>query len=153
MFDIYLTDQAVPEVDPGARALYGKIRIGEFSDTFIASLRFWNRERYEEHWMKAVQRVVEGADRSTLVTSYNEPSDVPDEFLFWWPVYRDNGVVYIQNQMLFFEQLEGPFSETAPWESVGQRHTVNEEGLRISEWPTTVDSLREFLVRRESSRR
>jgi CdiI N-terminal domain len=107
MFDIYLTDQSVPEGDPGAHALYGKIRIGDHSETFIANLLFWNRKQYEEHWLMAVKRVVEGADRSALVTSYNEPSPVPDEFLNWWPLYRDREAAYIQNQMLFFDQL-GP---------------------------------------------
>ena len=46
MFQIYLTEEPVPETDPGVTAVYGKIQIGEFSETFVTSLVSWDRREY-----------------------------------------------------------------------------------------------------------
>lgn len=54
MFDISLRDelvtQPVSKGVPGSDAVYGRIHIEEYQETFIASLSFWNRPQYERHW-------------------------------------------------------------------------------------------------------
>jgi hypothetical protein len=151
MFDIYLTEESAPGLDPGVRAVQGKIRIGDYFETIITSLISWTPKQYERHWLTAVQRVVEGGDRSALITSYVEPAHGPDDYLVWWPLYREGETVHIQNHMLFFAQLTGPFSPELFWTSVRDRRTVDDEGLAISEWTTTVDSLSTFLDRKMSA--
>jgi hypothetical protein len=148
MFDIYLTKEIVPEGDPGVEAVYGKIRLGAHSETFIASLVFWTSERYEQHWKVAVRRLIRGEDRSVLITSYIEPNRFPDEHLIWWPLYRVGTTVYIQNQLLFFDRLSRPFSVADPWTFVQARRTVNDDGDKISEWSVPIASFAEFLARR-----
>jgi hypothetical protein len=149
MFDISLTDASVPELDPGVTAVYGEIKIGDFSETFIASLVFWTRDRYERHWRAAIGKIVDGSERSALITSCVGP--IHSSHLLWWPLYREKNSVYIQNQILFYDQLNKPFSAERPWDCVRERQTVNPEGKRVSEWVTHVDSLREFLQRTASS--
>jgi hypothetical protein len=153
MFDISLTDELVTEpVSEGAtgsEAVYGRIRIGDYQETFITSLSFWNRPQYERHWATALQRIVGGKDRSALITSCVEPPlDVTsDDFLVWWPLYRDGDTGYVQNQLLFFKQLSSPFSLDRAWESVRERQVVNVEGSQISEWITNVQNIRDYLNR------
>jgi hypothetical protein len=146
IFNIYLTEEPVPELDPGVRAVYGKIRINDYRETFVASLIFWGAHDYERQWIAALQRLVEGANRSILISSYVEP--VSEGFLFCWTLYRVGETVCIQNQMLFFDQLSGPFNVESPWDSVGKRESFNAEGLKISEWTTTVNSIHGCLNRK-----
>src|ERR1700756_196425 len=113
MFDISLTDESVPELEPGVTTVYGNIKIGDFSETFIASLDSWNRDRYERHWRAAIEKIVDGSDRSGLITSYVEPTH--SRYLMWWPLYRDKNNVYLQSHMLFHDQLKKPFSAEHPW--------------------------------------
>jgi hypothetical protein len=154
MFDIFLTEESAEEPASEGRlhveAVYGKIRIGEFHETFIASLFFWSRTQYEHHWRTALERIVGGATQSALIASYVEPPAtlIGEEFLVWWPLYREREVVYVQNHLLFFGQLSNPFSAERYWESVGERQTVTAEGAQISEWITSVQSIRDYLARK-----
>lgn len=154
MFSIIATDERPPESETdGVPVFCGRIVIGEFQETFAASLVFWSREEYGLHWRKALERLVTIGDRSALITDYVEPPTHPYSggYLIWWPLYRDGDAVYVQNQLLFFEQLSRPFSAHRPWDSVRDRHAVNEDGQKISEWVTTVEDIRHFLSSAELS--
>ncbi|SRR5579872_2699841 len=146
MFDVYLTEESVAETDSGVQAVYGKIRIGDFSETFTASMARWSTSQYELHWIAALQRILDGAGRSVLITSYVDP--FPEGFLFCWPLYRGGETIHVQNRLLFFDQLLAPFDPNHPWDSIHARRTTNDEGQRISEWTTDVDSIRECAARK-----
>jgi hypothetical protein len=55
--------------------------------------------------------------------------------------------VFIQNHILFFDQLQSPFDERNPFSSVRGRQTINEDGNRISEWSIPIDELEKFLIK------
>ena len=145
MFDIYLTDTYVPELESDVQALYGRICIDKFSETFTASLVHWSPAQYEQHWEKALKRVVEDRNNSALITSYVTPD--LEKFLIWWPVYLEGDAVYIQNELLIYSQLSEPFSIERPWDSLRPRQSTDPEGNSISEWSTTLESLQECLDR------
>src|SRR5689334_3650690 len=149
MFDIFLTEELVTEPasegTTNTESVYGSICIEDYRDTFITDLSVWNRTQYEQQWIAAVQRLLANATHSVLITSYVPPpiQPTPEDFLVWWPLYREGDVVYVQNQLLFFRQLPNPFFPGRPWDSVGPRQIVNAEGFEISEWTTTIESVRE----------
>jgi hypothetical protein len=145
MFDIYLTDDVVPESE--GQPVYGKIQIEDYTETFVASLVSWTRAHYEQHWREACQRLIGDGKESALISSYQEPSW--SEFLVWWPLYPDGDIVYVRNELLIYARQREPFSIEEPSCSVRQRTTVNDEGLKISEWETSARSIREFLNRRQ----
>jgi hypothetical protein len=154
MFKIFATDEIVSESTNNATpAFYGEIVIGDLHETFVASLASWTRDDYDRHWRKALERLIAGADRSALITDYVEPPTHPSDgsYLVWWPLYRDGDTVYVQNHILFFGQLSQPFSSERPWDSVRDRETVNEDGQKISEWATTIEEIKYFLVGTELS--
>jgi len=64
--------------------------------------------------------------------------------LFWWPLYRINDQVFVQNHILFFDQLDVPFDPTNPYESVRPRTTI-EDGQEVSEWRVTIEDLQSFV--------
>ena len=146
MFDIYLTGDTVPKTDSGVKAVYGRIQIGGDHETFTSSLMRWTRANYERHWIAALRRLTNGGDRSALITSYIDP--VADGFLIWWPLYRSGDVIYVQNQMLFFDRLTESFEAGRPWDFVRKREIVNAEGFEISEWRTTIKDIDRCLERK-----
>jgi hypothetical protein len=147
MFDICLTDEAVPESE--GHAVYGKIRIEEYTETFIASLVCWSPRQYERHWREACRRLVDTRQASALVSSYVESS--MSEFLVWWLLYPDGQVVHVRNELLIYSQLSEAFSIDDPWSSIRERRFLTGGGSKISEWDTRVESIREFLRRADPS--
>ncbi len=43
------------------------------------------------------------------------------EFFTAWPLYRSGDDVYVQNQLIFVDELDHDFDPDAPWESIGPR--------------------------------
>jgi hypothetical protein len=142
MFAIELQSQRKAE-DGGSEAL-GRIVIGNFAETFRAPLGFWNESDYRRSWRQAFQ-VLNANPHTTscLMTSMTDPDN--SNFLVCWPMYREGEDVYIQNAILFLEEIKETFDPAAPWNCVGPRRGVDEDGNKISEWITSMDSLREFF--------
>jgi len=148
MFEIVTTDEPVSEpAAEGVPTVSGKIVIDDFQETFTASLAFWTRNEYELHWKRALERLIAGAERSALITDYVPPPArvSSEDYLVWWPLYRDGDTIYVQNHLLFFGQLSRPFSPDRPCNSVRDRQVVNEDGQKISEWATTIGDIKQFL--------
>lgn len=146
MFDIRLTSERLQEPKGRANGVYGKIYLEDHYETFSTSLEYWEPREYIESWRAELRRLVDGASTAALITSYHPPR--PGDFWFWWPLYRIGDIVYIQEQMLFFDQLPAPFRADRPSESLMARETITDEGARISEWQTTVTEIEAFLRRR-----
>lgn len=127
----------------------GQIRVGEFAETFLMSLTCWTVDDYRSSWDKAMRRL-EGARDATscLVASITDPAVT--NFLPCWPMYRDGNDVYVQNSIIFLDQLDEPFDVWEPWRYVEARQSVDEDGNRISQWATSVSEVRRF---RESTGR
>lgn len=141
-FSIKLLAEPVPDLDPGVRASLGVIRIGDFEERFVASLMYWTPQDYRRHWQQAIRRIVNGSERSCLITSIVDPAC--SKFLFWWPIYREAQTVFLQNQLLFFDQLSSAFDSSVPFVHVAERRTVNADGERISEWSVPIEELSRF---------
>jgi hypothetical protein len=121
----------------------GELTLGEDREHFGSVLGFWGVNDYEESWLAALRRLVSGASISCLATSVIDPSNA--NFLEVWPLYREERDVYVQNSLIFPDQLSHEFNPAAPWESVDPRSVVDEDGQLISEWRVSLDDIREFL--------
>jgi hypothetical protein len=122
----------------------GEIIIGEYLERFEVSTSFWSVEDYQEHWKQAIRRVINGEDKSCLITSMYNPESA--NFIFWWPIYRVESEVFIQNQVLFLNDETIPFNPRDPYASVKDRETLTEDGLPISEWVVPLLDLQHFLA-------
>lgn len=143
-FAIEILSTDPPAAMPDAQGGTGRITIGDFSEGFFASLTYWDIDEYERSWAASVRHALasEEAD-SVLITSITEPST--SNFVFSWPLHRRGDVVYVQNAIIFLDELSTPFDPRQPWLSVNPRETVTEDGDHISEWRTSADALRTFL--------
>jgi hypothetical protein len=128
----------------GSVDAFGSITIGDFRETFRAPLGFWKESDYRRSWRQAFG--VLSADlhsTSCLMTAMTDPEN--SNFLTCWPMYREGENVYIQNAIIFLDEIEGAFDPAAPWDYVAPRSGIDEDGNKISEWTTSMDSLREFF--------
>ena len=124
----------------------GHITVRDFEERFPMDLTYWGVEQYQASWIRSLE-VLERSDDATscLVSSITNPAT--GNFVFCWPLYRSGDIVYVQNLIIFLEELEENFVPDKPWRFVEPRSTVDEDGNAISEWQTTVDEVRKFLHR------
>ena len=73
------------------------------------------------------------------------PNPRSGNFLVCWPMYREGEDVFFRNAIIFLDEIEGACDPAAPWGCVGHRDAVDEDGNKISEWITSVESLRGFF--------
>ena len=126
----------------------GRIAVGGFSETFEMSLAFWNAEEYRASWRDALEMLGRRDDAiACLVSSITDPST--SNFVFCWPLYRNGDDVFVQNAVIFLEDLTESFDPARPWLSVRPHTSVDEDGNRISEWLTDVSQVRSFLDQME----
>ncbi len=142
-FSISLLDESVPGSSSGDRANWGLITIGAYQERFIAPLDYWDASDYRQHWKEALTRITMTAFNSCLITSMYDPSLA--NFIYWWPMYRRDETVYLQNHILFLTDLFAPFDPQNPFRFVPEREVISENGEKISEWSVPITDLESFL--------
>ena len=123
----------------------GQITLGSFAERFESPLGFWREEDYERHWRAAVSRIVAGAEKTALLTAMYDPALA--NFLTWWPMYREQEFVFVQNHLLFMAQLTTRFDIEAIDGFVPTRKTIDDDGEKISEWSVPLAEIAHFLGR------
>lgn len=121
----------------------GSIVIGSFRERFEASLDFWEEADYEEHWLKAIRRLVDGAASTALITQLHDPAQA--NFIVWWPIYRVDAVARFHNQLLMLEDLDTTFDLGDIYRHIPPYGQTNEDGERISEWSVSLVELESFV--------
>ncbi|MFI9049632.1 hypothetical protein [Streptomyces sp. NPDC053427] len=144
VFAIEVTPDVANERRVAPYETVGRITVGEFSEEFRMNLSYWGVPDYRRQWICALERLEDGPSAvSCLVSSITDPED--SNFIFCWPLYRSGGTVFVQNAIIFLDELREKFDPENPWLSVDPRCTVDEDGNRISEWSTGIDEVRFFL--------
>lgn len=121
----------------------GTLVIGDFTENFHASLSYWDRDSYLSQWTEGLKRLLRGENYSAVVTTMYDPSTA--NFIFWWVMYLIGDDVYIQNHVLFLDELDRPFDETDLYNFVPERETQTEEGEPISEWTVSLSAIKDSL--------
>ncbi len=130
-------------VEDSERFTTGEIQIGEFQETFTTSLSYWGELDYLNQWKAALIQICNRVDKSCLVTSMFDPSVA--NYIFWWTLYLDDDTVHIQNQILFLQKLDKPFTELNLYEFIRNRRTKTDEGNKISEWDININDIKVYL--------
>lgn len=127
----------------GDLVIPGYLVIGEFNETFQASLSYWDRDKYLSQWKEALRRLSNGERSTALVTKMYNPNTA--NFIFWWVFYLIKDIVHIQNQILFLNELERPFEESNLYEFIPARETHTQDGILISEWTVNISDIKNFI--------
>lgn len=131
-----------PYEDASTKAARGLIVLGDWKEEFLANLGEWTQVEYRQHWTRSIQRLVQGETKAVLITTFSSPEIA--SHLEWWALYRAGEQVVVQNQLVFFADLEGEFDANRAVQFLKDRETENARGDRISEWSVPMDDLRAF---------
>jgi hypothetical protein len=143
-FSIEFLDEppSYPFDDPATPQAKGILILGGAKEYFGSSLYHWTKKDYESQWRHAIKKLLDGKDRAALITEY--VGSEAATHLEWWPMYVVGKAVFIQNQLLFYDQLAEPFSVQNAFSFLRERRTTNQEGKKISEWAIGMPELEEF---------
>ncbi|WNJ95662.1 hypothetical protein RND59_00630 [Vibrio ruber] len=128
----------------GEQILVGNIKIEDFSEDFHVPLSYWDRNEYLSQWTKGLEVIFSGGKKSAFITAMYNPTTA--NFIFWWIIYRVGNDVYIQNYVLFVDELKEPFDENNFIRYVPERETITEDGAPISEWKVNIDDIGQALL-------
>ena len=134
-----LTIHFINKTNYGADVALGEVALDDFVERFEASLIFWDTDRYESQWRQGIDRLLDGAPKSCLITSILEPKY--EHFGTWWVLYRDGQQVLVQNQLLLLDVFGSGFDPDQPYASIRDRVSLCAEGERISEWSINFDDI------------
>lgn len=140
----------IEQPDAGTQVTVGSIHIDDFSETFQVDLSYWDIGDYLAQWRAGLTRIAEGEVSSCIISSISRPQSA--NFVFLWLLYRDGGHVFVQQQVLFLDELEGPFDPTEPYRHVPPRVTISDDGDDISEWETSIDAIERFVSAADSGK-
>ncbi len=123
---------------------FGSIKIGTFTDYFRASTHLWGAEDYEVQWQEAMRLILSEGIPTALITDFYDPKSA--SFIMWWPLWRSEDHIIIQNQLLLLGELPTPFNLERPYEHVGEYPgNLSDNGGTISEWRIQDSDMKEFL--------
>jgi CdiI N-terminal domain len=108
-----------------------ELQLGNDRLRFVVELEHWPKGAYEAQWRAGIGRLAHGAPSTALVTAYRGPDA---EMHLMWALWRDDDYVYAQEVSVLASELEAPFDPANPYEHVGERVPMADQGLPIAEY-------------------
>lgn len=140
-FRITLGKEVLTEFD--GPVLQGEIEIDGYTENFFVPTEYWSRNEYLSSWKKSLLQGLRGGGHAVLVTSMRDPEI--SNFIFCWIIFMEGEQAYIQNRVLFIEEMSKPFDPEKINSYVSRRTEINEDGLEISQWNVDKTSIVDFL--------
>jgi len=144
MFNLKSTSEPYWSAERNERVLRGRITLGDFSEEFESSLSYWAQADYEQQWLEAAGRIKAGQTNSAFIVDMYDPSKTP--FIMWWPIWRTDKTILVQNRLLLFKNLTVAFESTNPYIHIGERATKNDDGEAISVWQVSLKDIQDFYT-------
>jgi hypothetical protein len=139
-FAIWITD----EESEDEQTAIGCVQIGQFAERFLITLNYWDEATFERKWREAVTRLILGANAVGLMTWMTAPG-VKDNGRAWI-LYREGQRVFIQDKIFIVSNESPKFDEEEHLVAIPPRITIDEDGLKISEWETGIQCLINYLA-------
>lgn len=139
MFGIFPEDKQI-DIE-GAFFAPASIVIGDFTESMNIPLTYWNINDYKKSWLKSLEEGSTKKNHAALAVSMYEPELA--NFVFVWVLYFKAEIVHVQNSIIFLEEQKS-FSPEKINEFIDERTTHDEDGMKISEWSTDLDSVLDF---------
>lgn len=135
-FEMHIIDNHQHAIK-GISHVLGEIRINDFREKFDIPLDWWSLKDYERQWQEGLHRITTHGT-TCLVARIKNPSKGP--FVDWWLLYKEDGKIYIRNEVLFGEEYQNlvgsaEFTTQNCYSFIPPRGpSVLENGMQVSEW-------------------
>ncbi|AGN86994.1 hypothetical protein [Enterobacter sp. R4-368] len=139
MFGIF-PEKEVVHVE-GELVLPAAIVINDYKEAMNIPLSYWTLNDYKKNWLVSLEQGIKNRNHAALAVSMYEPDNA--NFIFTWVLYFCGVKVFVQNKILFLDECKA-FSAEKINEFIEPRITHNEDGVKISEWSTDMESVIKF---------
>lgn len=139
MFGIFSENAPIEECDE--MVLPSSIVINEFKENFNIPLAYWNVKDYRNSWKLSIEEGLQRGSHAVLAVSMYEPGHT--NFVFTWVLYLEGENVFIQNKIIFLDE-HPEFTPENINDYVENRETHDEDGRKLSEWSTDLNSIINF---------
>lgn len=139
MFGIFTEKKSI--INDGEPVLPASIVIDDFSELMYIPLSYWNISDYKINWLTSLEQGVRDRKHAVLVVSMYKPELT--NFVFAWVLYFEGDLVFVQNNVIFLDKCNG-FSPDKVNDFIDARTTYDEDGMKISEWSTDIESVISF---------
>lgn len=127
---------------PGRSSSKASIVIGESTEAIEVPTSYWSIDDYFAQWLEALTLVLDEGHPAALVTKMYDPRLA--NFFEIWPLYPDNNVCHVRNQIVMAKDLGEHFGSTDVARAVLPRRLLNDDGEEISEWTVPLVDIEEF---------
>jgi len=136
----------------------GKITVDDFEEYFFSSDSFFKKEDYYRHWLKSVGLLFKYSKAFFLKNVYDPHNS---NFCMSWECHLLNGVVYVQDTILFSEDchlIDDDDGDVIKYclrdviyssVEIGDIIFADDEGNKVLTWQTDVKSINDFKKRLE----
>ncbi|BEM34899.1 hypothetical protein SME06J_35910 [Serratia marcescens] len=135
----------IPENEPleidGELVQAARIIIDDFCECLQLPLSYWNLKDYKRSWLSLIEKGLHSKSHAALAVSMYDPEKI--NFIFVWVMYFQDETVFLQNKVLFLEEYPC-FSIENINDFITPRVTHTEDGHKISEWRTDLNSIEFF---------
>jgi CdiI N-terminal domain len=109
--------------------------IGEYENCILAQLSFWTESDYQAQWREGAERLLNGAEKSCLVTYMGDPAD-ENQTVHFYELHRMEGnSVGVLSSMCFAPSQGGPLDPGSIYDVVPPYAASDDgEGLPPLEW-------------------
>ncbi|WP_380181013.1 hypothetical protein [Kalamiella sp. sgz302252] len=136
-----ILSKGIPVSMEGELVQPASIVINDFEESLYLPLSYWNLNDYKQAWLNSLLEGLSNKDHAALAVSMYNPTQV--NFIFTWALYFGGDKVYVQNNVLFLEGDKIFIPENIN-KFIEPRTTHNEDGMKISEWNTDLESVIDF---------
>lgn len=139
MFGIFPENEPL-EID-GELVQAAKIVIDDFWEPLQLPLSYWELKDYKRSWLASIEEGLHSKNHAALAVSMYDPEQT--NFIFVWVMYFQDDIVLLQNKVLFLEEHPS-FTIEKINDFITPRLTHTEDGHKISEWCTDLNSIMIF---------
>lgn len=121
-----------------------RITIGKHIEYNHVDTSYWSIQDFEKHWREAIYRFLdEPKNKSCTLFVSMHPLSQP-EIGEAWVLYRDDSdprKIYVQNSLILLEEMTKYRSLDELLNRKDVRVIEADNGFKVSEWSTTLDSI------------
>lgn len=139
MFGIFPSGSPAKENDEVI--LPASITIDSFTESMNIPLSYWSLDNYKQSWLASLEEGIHSKKHAALAVSMYDPDYT--NFIFIWVIYFSGNDVFVQNSVLFLDECPGFVPEDIN-SFIEPRTTHNQDGMKISEWHTDLNSVLDF---------
>ncbi|MEO2088848.1 MAG: hypothetical protein ABGY75_05035 [Gemmataceae bacterium] len=132
MGNIITIHETYRDMDDGKYYAQVDFIFGSDIERCVIPLEYWTLNRYIDQWSEAVRVVLNGGDRSAIITTIYEACK--SDNLVAWVMYTDGNSKIIIQQQLLFPRSKYFQNDSMLYEAIRDREIVNCDGDQISEW-------------------